>query len=92
MTSYLHPVNSWRVISGDARNGHGPDEPPPGYRWRDPRRVSPERLAELEKRPADDRVSWGGKKANPRVTLEHALRTALRDPIVALAMREDSPS
>jgi len=92
MTHYLHAIPGWRASSGEHRNGHGPDEPSRGYRWRDPRRVSPERLAELEKRPADDRVSWGGKKANPRVTLEHALRTALRDPIVALAMREDSPS
>jgi len=49
MTSYLHPINSWRVSTGDARNGRGPDEPPPGYRWRDPRRISPERLAQLER-------------------------------------------
>ena len=81
-----------KSIRGDARNGHGPDGPPRGYRWRDPRRVSPARLAELEKRQPDDKVTWGGKKTNPRVTLEYALRTALRDPIVALAMREDSPS
>ena len=89
MTSYLHPVNCWRVGAGDARNGRGPDEPPPGYRWRDPRRVSPERLAQLE---AHDRA-YPDKISNPRrdAKLEYALRTALRDPLIARIMNgEDS--
>jgi len=89
MTHYLRSITGRYVSSGE-RNGYSPDHAG-GYQWRDPRRVTPARLAELEKRQPDDKVTWGGKKTNPRVTLEYALRTALRDPIVALAMREDPP-
>ena len=49
MTHYPHTISGWRISSGEHRNGHGPDEPSRGYRWRDPRRVSPERLAQLER-------------------------------------------
>ena len=88
MTHYMRTINGWRVSSGEARNGYKPDHEG-GYVWRDPRRVSPERLAELEAhdRAHPDKISNPGRDHK----LEHALGTFMRDPLIAWIMNgEDS--
>ena len=88
MTHYLRSITGRYVSSGE-RSGYSPDRAG-GYQWRDPRRVSPSRLAELQ---AHDRAH-PATISNPRrdAKLEYALRTAMCDPFIAWIMRGEDVS